>query len=133
MVYNDLPPYALTLKLTTVSFSTPQKNLEVFKFFNSLKPLYDWIENERIKIFTDKEGAPEPDEETRKERVEKFKELLEFPISDRVYTLRLSESDFEDENCRFSNVPDAWLSANDIRLLMKFIDKVKEENGDMDG
>lgn len=122
MIYADLPMIHMTQKLSMVSFSTPQKNLSVYKFVRSLEPLQSWLANEIVKAY---DGKEELDADAKA----RLDETLAMPVSTNIEILELNESDFENENCRFPIDSGAWMSANDIKTIFEFLKKLEKEKG----
>lgn len=127
--YGELPTIEFCKKLISVSFNSPKKNLEVYKFCKQIEGYLEYVENERIKLF---KRYGEEDSETPgayrikagTESMEHYQrewgEVLGMEIEDDINPLPLVESDFYNENCAYSNDKDMWLSAMDIGTAMRF-------------
>lgn len=134
MKYKDLIRTNISVKLSTVSFSSPKKNLEVFKFIQSIRPHQEFYDIELGKMLQ-KYGEPVPDNPGRfaicgKENVDGYNnalnELLDIDI-DNIYPLNLTIDDFDDNVCTYPDDKSFWLSANDIDAILKFCSKLNEE------
>lgn len=136
MKFRDLPKRDTCIKLSVTSFSSPRKNLEVFKFINSIKPFQDYIAQETSKILQ-KYGHPSDDgmyTVTGKENVDAYyaslNEVLEIDISELdvdIFSPNLNIEDFEEENCQYPNDKSLWLNASDIDSVINFSKKINEE------
>lgn len=121
MKYEDLPSISLCKKLLNVSFKTPQKNLAVYKYVQSIKPMQEFLENERQKLVF-KYCIPTENPscfDTTDEFFKKFEEVLKTDIESEVEKLGLSETDFLEEECCYPINKDLWLNANDIERVLR--------------
>lgn len=129
MKYGDLPPYPVMNKLAMVSFSSPKKSLDVYKFINSLNPLYNWIDMEVKKLsqLHKEEDRTNDGEEDSKRRLDQLDEIFSFPITDEIYVPDLSVDDFDSDNCHFSAERALWMNAADISMLFGFLRLLQSE------
>lgn len=126
--YGELPPKELCQKLVSVSFNTPRKNLEVYKFCQSILGHMNYIENERLKLFQ-KYGERDKDDPTmyriapNTENMKRFQEewsaMLDMEIEDDIKLLPLSEDDFCD-NCTYMREKKDWLNGREIATVLRF-------------
>lgn len=134
MKFKDLIKTNICIKLSMVSFSSPKKNLEVFKFIQSIRPHQEFYDIELSKLLQ-KYGEPIPDKPgTFSIRGQKnvdgynnaLKELHEIDM-DNIYPLNLTIDDFDDNVCTYPDDKSFWLSANDIDAILTFCEKLNEE------
>ncbi len=127
ITYGDLPNRELLTKLSMVSFSTPKKNLDVYRFCNAVNPHLDFILNERQKLL-EKYGEKEQGG-TYKVEVKPFNEAMRgigvLEVPDDIPDHGLTEEDFE--NCEYPKAKELWLNANDIMFLLNLSKKLKQE------
>lgn len=118
-----------------VSFASPKKNLEVFKFIQSIEPHQKFFDTEVGKLIQ-KYGVEIPDNPGRfsirgQENVDAYNkalsELSEIDM-DNIYPLNLTVEDFDDNVCSYPDDKSFWLSANDIDAILKFCSKLKDES-----
>lgn len=120
----DIPPQPLLAKLTHISFSTPQKNMNVFKYIKSVQENLIFLQNEKIKLMQ-KYGDPQEDGSylITKPNVDKFKEemsaIFDLDITESIYPHGLTEEDFTDEKCSYPEDKTFWLNSSDIAVLLE--------------
>lgn len=120
----DIPPQPLLAKLTRISFSTPQKNMNVFKYIKSVQENLIFLQNEKIKLMQ-KYGDPQEDGSylIPKPNVDKFKEeisvIFDLDITESIYPHGLTEEDFTDEKCSYPEDKAFWLNSSDIAVLLE--------------
>lgn len=123
ITFGKLPTRDACYKLLQVSFSTPQKNLSVYRFYKKIFELLDFIDKEWRKI-VQKYGDPTGNDSEHmipKCRQEEFEEEMKslFATSvDDIPSLGLTEDDFE--NCKYPNDEKLWLNAGEIMTFLKF-------------
>lgn len=127
--YGELPTVEFCKKLMSVSFNSPKKNLEVYKFCKQMSGYLEYIENEKIKLFQ-RYGEEDPESpgvyriKNGTEEIEHYQrdwgEILAMEIDEDIKPLPLVESDFFNENCTYSTDKEMWLSALDIGTAMRF-------------
>lgn len=139
MKHRLIPSIETTQKLTQVSFSTPAKNLAMYRFAEQIRTHQSYIENERNKLIR-KYGEPTKDggyAVKKKEALDKF--FLEFnatldaEIPDKIENPNITEEDFKDENCSYPIEKSMWPNAKDIASFFNFCKELNEEekkNGD---
>lgn len=137
MKYKDIPSVEVTSKLIQVSFSSPSKNLSMFRLFEQLKSHQSYIENERNKLIR-KYGEQTKDGNyavSKKEALDKF--FLEFnatldaEIPDNIECPNIKEEDFSDDNCFYPIDKTMWPNAKDIATFLNFCKLLeKEKSGD---
>ena len=121
--FGMLPTRESCIKLMAISFSSPQKNLTVYRFCNKVVGFLEFVETERSKIVkkygdpTEKEGEyfiPKPrQEEYNREIKELYGTRTDEPLE-----LGLTEEDFE--MCHYPNDERMWLSAGEIMIFLGF-------------
>lgn len=135
LTYGDLPNKAVCGKLTQISFSTPRKNLEIYRLVLALQPYQDAFENEKRKLFV-KLGEPAPDDPNKliiqqEDNIKQYKlelqELTNTEITDFKADFSLSDEDFADYACNYPQDKNMWLNAAEIGTLIKFAEKCKED------
>lgn len=120
----DLPTQTLLNKLIRVSFSTPQKNMQVFKYFQSVSKSLVFLENEKLKLLR-KYGDPKENGNfwIPKDKTEEFKEelqkLMDVDVTEDICLHGLTEDDFMDENCAYSDDKSSWLNASEIAFIVQ--------------
>ncbi len=130
MHYGDLIIEEVCVKLSMVSFSTPRKNLEVYRFISSLYPMQNFFTNERNKIIDkhqkkDEKGVSFVDVDSCNKDING---LLHLDMNgESIYIPDISEDDFSDELCQYPKDKNLWLSANDIQSILIFIQKLRDE------
>lgn len=131
MTYRDLIIPDICAKLSVVSFSTPKKNLDVFRFISSLRPLQEFFESERNKILS-KYGTNEDGKYTIQghESVtacqKELDDLADLEITDTIYCPDLSFDDFLDDLCEYPKNKQFWMNANEINALFNFLKMIKK-------
>lgn len=131
MKYKDLPNRTTCVKLMMISFASPQKNLQVFKFAEAIKPLQEFVANEHNKLI-DKYGRMNDDgvfavtnPEAKKQFAVELEEFLEQDITGTLPKLDLTEDDFSENNCRYPTSSDFWLNAFEINSILNMIEALK--------
>lgn len=135
MKIKSLPITEISLKLGMISFSTPKKNLDVYRFIKSITPSQQYFDLERQKLLQkygkEVEGDPGRYRIDGPEKVKAFNEDIEkigeLDIINEVYCPDLSEEDFEDENCCYPSEKTLWMSGRDIDYVLQFISEAKKE------
>lgn len=126
--YGELPKREVLQKLLSVSFNTPRKNLEVYKFCDTLTKHINYMENERLKLIK-KYGEPDsndptlykiaPNTEGMKMFFQEWNPLIGMEIDEDIIPLPLSEDDFAD-NCSYMHEKENWLSGMEIATVLRF-------------
>ena len=126
MKYGDLPTQETITKLSSYAFQRESVDESVFKVYSATKNIYDFINNQKIKILerVAKVGASglyefESDSafnEYKSEMVALLKKESEFEIP----TLDINESDFLTENCARPKQKDLWLNAIEKEAIVRF-------------
>lgn len=135
MTYKDLIKTSICVKLSMVSFSSPKKNLEVFKFIQSIRLHQEFRDIELDKMLQ-KYGEPTPNKPGTfiihgQENIDAYNELLDELLQigiDDIYPLDLTIDDFDNDSCTYPDDKSFWLSANDIDAILKFCSKLKDES-----
>lgn len=140
MKYRSIPSLETTQKLIQVSFSTPAKNLAMYRLAEQIRTHQSYIENERNKLIR-KYGEPTKDGNyavSKKEALDKF--FLEFnatldtDIPDKIENPNITEDDFSDDNCSYPIDKSMWPNAKDIASFLKFCSELeKETNNEKNG
>lgn len=134
MKLKDLISSALSVKISLISFASPKKNLEIFKFIESITPHQKFRDIELDKLVK-KYGEPLPDKPgifrfTSQEAIDSYNkaigELFDIDI-DNIYPLNLTPDDFSDDVCTYPDDKSFWMNANDIDTILKFCSKLKDE------
>lgn len=126
LTFGDLPTRDTCIKLMKVSFASPQKNLAVYKFCTKVFELEAFIESERAKLIekfgdpTEKPGEFFIPKHAVGDYHQAITELFKMPIGEDVPQLGLTEDDFADERCKYSDDKAYWLNAGEISALLKF-------------
>lgn len=121
------------VRLSMVSFGSPQKNFEVFKFIKSIEPFQEYFETEYIKLFnkygtTTENGSHQVIGQENVSAYQKELELLlDVDVDDEIYIPNLTISDFDEEHCQYPNDKNLWMNANDIKSILTFLDQLKDE------
>lgn len=132
ITFADLPERFICDKLKKVAFNTPEKNLAVFKFANSIKDYQQYYAEETDKLTmqygeedTNNPGLYNISMENLEVYKEKLNELSQSVINEKIFPLDLTFSDFEEKNCSYPRKKNFWLSAEDIEILINFCEKIK--------
>lgn len=133
MKIKDLITSNLSVKISLISFASPKKNLEVFKFIESISAHQKFRDMEIDKL-AHKYGEPIPDKPgffkfSNQESADAYNkakdELFDIDIDD-IYPLELSINDFEDDVCSYPEDKAFWMNANDIDAILNFCKKLKK-------
>lgn len=135
MKIKSLPTTEISMKLGMVSFSTPKKNLDVYRFIKSITPSQQYFDIEYQKLLQkygkEVDGNPGVYRVEGPEKVKAFNEDIEkigeLDLINEVYCPDISESDFEDDNCCYPSEKKLWMSGHDIDYVLKFIQAAKLE------
>lgn len=130
MIYGKLPSRDLLRKLAAISFSTPGKNLNVFRYCEAAKTeleAFDAVRNKIIRRY----GIQDKNEpmsykipaEKRESYLKDIKELLDTECGSKIPDHDLTESDFADGACFYPEEPSLWLSAADIDAILHFTEE----------
>lgn len=133
MTYGELPNFEIVNKLRMVSFKDPKKNLEVYRFFLSVKDIYTYLEEEQKKIVV-RYGTDRGDRTyslAGDATIEAYKKDLEnlFDmeiVEEDIYNPNLNEEDFE--TCYYPNNTGAWLSALEIDMMLRMVKELRKNN-----
>lgn len=135
MKYRDLISHNTCVKLTMVSFASPEKNLQVFRFAKALEPLHEYIANENNKL-VQKYGRTDDNGNwsiSHPKSIEQFKEemevLLNQDVQDLLPALNLTPDDFTESKCSYPPDKVLWLSAKEIETIFNMLEKIKEREG----
>lgn len=129
--YSDLPTRETCVKLSMISFSSPQKNFDVFKFAYALKPLQEYFGRERDKLLKKYGEETEPGKFriTGKDKLDAFNNdlnaLQDVEINDSIPYPKITENDFTDNLCAYPSNKELWLNAFDIDMILSFIKKLE--------
>ncbi len=130
--FGDLPNSNTCVKLSMVSFESPQKNLDVYRFISSLKPLQEFFNSERKKLLvkygkTDDKGVCSIlGEDNVKGYKEGLEAILRLEIKDHIPNPLLEEKDFSEDFCRYPDDKNLWMNAADIDSILTFCEKLKD-------
>lgn len=134
MKYRSIPSLNVMAKLTQVSFSTPDKNLAMYRLAESLRTHQSYIENERNKLIR-KYGEPTKDGNyavSKKEALDKFffefDATLDADIPDKIECPNITEEDFQDDNCSYPIDKSMWPNAKDLASFFSFCNELSKEN-----
>lgn len=132
MKYRDLPTAEVTAKLIQVSFSTPSKNLQMYRLYTDLQKHQGYIENERVKLVRKYGEETKSGFAIKKQQdIEKFSadfaKILDAEIEDDIKCPDITEDDFLDENCCYPMDKTLWPNAKDIAAFMNMCNILKEE------
>lgn len=132
MKYKDLPKYDTIIKLVQVCFSTPQKNIMMYKLYNYMKENIIFIESEKNKLLK-KYGIDEGNGkytlkgENYVEYVKAWNDLLECEIEGELPKVDFNEDDFNDDKCSYPPEKDMWPSGLDIATLLNLCNVMEKE------
>lgn len=133
MKYRDLVSFETMAKLTQVSFSTPTKNLQMYRLAESLRTHQSYIENERNKLIR-KYGEPTEGGNYAvkgKEAIDKFlfefNETLDVDVQGEIECPNIKEEDFSDDNCSYPIDKSMWPNAKDIASFFEFCNELEKE------
>lgn len=125
MTYGELPSRELVRKLSSIAFSTPGKNVAVYRYCMAVNLELDAKANAKRKILENlgTQNKNDPNAYTiHPENIEIYKDQIEdlFSIecSSDIPPHGLSASDFEEGQCRYPENPDLWMTAADIEMLL---------------
>lgn len=125
MTYGEIPSRELVRKLSSVAFSTPGKNISVYRYCVAVNSELDAFANARRKILEQlgEQNNNNPNEytippENLESYKEKMEELLSIECSSEIPSHGLSPSDFEEGECRYPENPELWMTAADIEMLL---------------
>ena len=133
LTFGMLPQREAFYKLMQASFSTPQKNLAVYRFCQKAYGLLDFLETERSKLvkkYGDPTGngseymIPTP---RLQEYRDALKTLFDTEIEEEM-VLGMTEEDFE--NCQYPADKTLWLNAGEISFFLRFANKEKSDGVD---
>lgn len=112
-----------------VSFDSPQKNLEVYKFVVAIRPLQEFFEIERSKLLQ-KYGTDNGNGHFTikgKDNIENYQkdieQLLSLNIQDVIPFPNINIDDFSNECCNYPDDKGLWMNAYDIESVLNFIKK----------
>lgn len=133
MKYIDLINYETCAKLMMVSFSTPKKNLQIYKFSNFVLDCQKFFDNEKNKLI-EQYGEIRDDGTYRisgDDKIKKYKDgisdILSLDIPDGIIIPDITEEDFADDSCEYSKDKRFWLNGNEISKFLAFLDKARNE------
>ena len=117
MKYKDLPTQDTVIKLSSYAFARDNVDASVFKFYSASKQIYDFVNNQKVKILEkvatkDESGlyqlaSRESSDRFRVEMLDLLQKEIEFDMP----MLDISEDDFNPENCCRPNEKELWLNA----------------------
>lgn len=121
MKYGELPSLEFCNKLASVSFRSPRKDLAVYQYLKTVRPLAEYVEKERVKL-VEKYCIPIEGNEgrytTTPEYREKFLEVLEMEIDEEIKPLGLTADDFGDGECTFPENKYLWMNAAELETAL---------------
>lgn len=132
MKYRDL--FDLTCatvdRLRSARFKNPSSNYNAFTFSNATMPLFEFIENERIKLIEsyeipNEDGTASVPDELLGALLEEFQKILDLEIEADIPKLSVSEEDFENDNICYPKEKELWISGEEIGRILKFKEKQK--------
>ena len=135
MKYKDLPKFDTLMKLVQVCFSTPAKNIMMYRLYDSLKTHIMFIESEKNKLLK-KYGIDEGGGKFRLEGdnyvaySKAWNELIELDIDGEIPKVDFTEKDFDEENCSYPPEKEMWPSGLDIATFLELCGKLKGKSGD---
>lgn len=114
-----------------VSFDSPQKNLEVYRFVNDLKPLQEFFEIERSKLLQ-KYGCDNGDNTYTvkgQDNISNYQkdvhQLLDLEIDENIFIPNISLEDFSGNCSSYPEDKNLWMNAHDIESVFNFIEKYR--------
>lgn len=127
MTYGDLPSVEASQKLTMVSFDSPQKNLNVYRFAEALSHHQNYVENEKRKLL-ERLGTPVENRpglfalqgDKINEYNQRLREILSAEIDVKLPPPGIVEDDFSEEKCCYPADKSLWISASDIAAILNF-------------
>lgn len=133
MKFKELPSVDTTLKLIQISFSEPEKNIEMYKLYVKLRDYQSFLENEKNKLLK-KYGKEEKNEQGKYkiegENVALYRNdlsaILESDMPDDIESPGFDLDDFTSEKCSYPTDKMFWPNAADISAFLSFCDKLKK-------
>ena len=126
MRYSDFPTQDAIIKLSSYAFSRESVDASVFKFYSASKNIYDFINNQKVKILDrvaikDSGGSYqfESKDDSSRFRIEMV-ELLRKEIEFDIPSLDVSADDFNPENCCRPKEKELWLTAIEKDAIVRF-------------
>lgn len=138
MRIGDLPNSETCAKLMMISFSSPKKNLDVYKMVQACETYNAHVTNERAKLLSRYGEQNEDGTVTLKgDAIETFNkamnEILDMEYDREICIPDLTEADFEEGNCQYPTDKRFWINGRDIMAVLSFIDKSKKERDGKNG
>lgn len=123
----DLPSLEVCVKLSSVSFNSPKKNLDVYRLISALNGPQTFFISEHDKILK-KFGKPlESGGYSVVDNFEDYKKeinsLMELSIEDDIPKPNITADDFM--SCYYPPDKNLWMNASDINAVLSFIQKLK--------
>ncbi len=132
MKYKDLPKFDSLIRLIQVSFSTPKKNLDMYRLYVALKEHVLYVDNEKNKLMrfygTDSgNGTITITGENVKKYTDDWNAILDMDIEAEIPKISITEADFDDNNCTYPQDKTMWPSGADIVTIIEFCNKLNDE------
>lgn len=123
MKYKNLPQQKTIEKLLATSFDTPAANRDVFNWCESLLKHCRFLENERVKLVKqygkeDEDGGFKVTTENQSEFQNKFYEILEMEIDEKLLHNPLNKEWFNNDRCNYPVEKEMWLTPKEIGILL---------------
>lgn len=126
MKYKDLPNDTLIQKLLQTSFGTPEKDLLVFNYCDSVLKHVRFLESQRIKLI-EKYGKEKEhsmfvdpaDSKNYSKFIEDFNNILGMDIQDSALcSCPIRKEWLDNETCSYSKDKNFWLTPKDIGRIL---------------
>ena len=126
MKYGDFPTQETITKLSSYAFQRESVDESVFKVYSATKNIYDFINNQKVKILervatVEESGAYKFESDSafdsyKTEMIALLKKESEFEVP----TLDITESDFLSDNCARPKQKELWLNAIEKEAIIRF-------------
>lgn len=128
--FKDLISIDICAKLSSVSFNSPKKNLDVYRLVSALNGPQSFFIKEHDKLLQKygkplKNGSYDLSDNINEYKSEMDK-LLDLEIDGDIPCPSISADDFDSDKCVYSTDKNMWMNAKDINSVLSFIQKLKK-------
>ena len=126
MKYGDFPTQETITKLSSYAFQRESVDESVFKVYSATKNIYDFINNQKVKILervaiVEESGAYKFESDSafdnyKSEMLALLKKESEFEVP----ILNITEDDFLSDNCARPKQKELWLNAIEKESIIRF-------------